>query len=77
VGADMAIGSQDEKGKIALFVIKVRTRKDNNKKEVEVPVNQENRGEKEARRPKETKKKQSPTRFIRTVTTPELIELGF
>jgi hypothetical protein len=42
-----------------------------------VPVNQENRGEKEARRTKETKKKQSPTRFIRTVTTPELIELGF
>jgi len=74
VGAAIANGNHGEKGKIALLVIKVITlTKQISSIDIEGKKILEE-GSKEKTKAKVIKKKQSPTRFIKRVKIPEVIE---
>ena len=75
MGAAIAIGSQGEKGKIALLVISVTINSEAIRILDSLATNQEPcAGEERKNKEIVTKKKQSPIRFIRSVNRPEVKE---
>jgi hypothetical protein len=75
VGAAIAIGSQGEKGKIALLVISVTINSEAMRILDSLATNQEPcAGEERKNKEIVTKKKQSPIRFMRSVNRPEVKE---